>query len=63
MKHGNYYTCRRLRLLEYLLNKGFEPVRTVPDINNWRFKNWLFENSPELEEALTEYFSKINQNG
>ena len=62
MKHGNYYSCRRLRLLEYLLQKGFEPVQTVPDHTNWRFKNWIFENSAELEAALTEYFNSLKKN-
>ncbi len=57
-QHGEYYTCQRLRLLEYLLKRGFEPVRDVPDPNNWRFRHWIFKNSIELEDALNEYFKK-----
>lgn len=57
MKHGEIYTVKRLRLLEYLLNKGFEPYTTIPDSQNWRYKNWLFNNSPELESVINEYFN------
>lgn len=61
IKHGEVYCCRRLRLLEYLLSKGFEPYATVPEAENYKFKNWLFKNSIELEEALTNYFEKKKQ--
>lgn len=57
IKHKETYCCKRLRLLEYLLSKDFEPYATVPDANNYKYKNWLFHNSEELELALDEYFS------
>ena len=57
MKHGAVYCCRRLRLLEHLLDKGFEPYATVPEPENYKYKNWLFNNSPELESVITEYFN------
>lgn len=62
IKHGETYCCRRLRLLEYLLNKGFEPYKTIPDSQNWKYKNWLFNNSPELESTITEYFANRKPN-
>lgn len=53
-----FYTCRRLRLLEYLKSKGFMPEITVPDANNPRYNVWKFRNTPELEDAIEEYFGK-----
>lgn len=56
-KHKETYCCKRLRLLEYLLSNGFEPYTTVPDSQNWKYKNWLFYNSPQLEQCIEEYFN------
>jgi hypothetical protein len=57
--HKNpYYTVKRLRMLEYLMDKGFEPVKTIPDPINPHYKWWLFTNSPELEKVVTDYFAK-----
>lgn len=53
-----FYTCRRLRLLEFLKNKGFVPEITVPDADNPRYNVWKFRNTPELEDAIDEYFGK-----
>ena len=58
MEKQRYYACKRMRLLEYLLDHGFEPVGTQPDATNYRYKNWLFENTAELDAALREYFNK-----
>lgn len=58
-KHKNYYyECKKLRLLQYLLEKGFEPEKTIPDPTNWRYKHWLFVNEPSLEDAIDEFFAK-----
>lgn len=54
----DYYTCKRLRLLSFLKQRGFMPYETVPDVNNPAFNVWLFHNSPELREAVEEYFNK-----
>lgn len=63
IKHGEYYTCQRLRLLEYLLRKGFKPIKDIPDPNNWKYKHWIFENSTELEAAVNEYFNGLKKKG
>lgn len=58
-KHkAEYYTCKRLRLLQYLTEKGFQPYLTLPDVKNPKYNVWRFTNSPELEEAINEYFGK-----
>lgn len=53
-----YYICKRLRLLEFLRKKGFVPFITLPDINNPKYNVWKFKNTPELEDAINEYFGK-----
>lgn len=53
-----YYYCKRLRLLDYLMEKGFRAVGTLPDVKNPRYRVWKFENSPELERAVAEYFAE-----
>ena len=59
-KHKNeYYTCKRLRMLEYLKNEGFIPYLTLPDVDNPRYNVWLFHNTPELEDTVENYFAKM----
>lgn len=59
MTHGEIYTCKTLRLLSYLKERGFMPFSTEPDARNGRYNVFKFYNSDELEEAITEYFDKI----
>lgn len=51
------YVCRRLRLLNHLKSKGFLPYQTQPDINNPRFNVWLYEETPELRNAIEDYYN------
>lgn len=60
MKHKKeYYTCKRYRLLSYLMQRGFTPSKTLPDPDNPRYKVWRFRNSAKLEAAVEEYFTKL----
>lgn len=61
MNHNPTYTVKRLRLLQYLVNKGFKEYTIIPDPTSTKGYNWfVFENTEALEEALAEYFSKKN---
>ena len=51
------YVVKRLRLLEYLTSLKLYPEYTQPDATNPHYKNWVYKNSPELEEALEKYFA------
>lgn len=57
----DYYTCKRLRLLEYLMGNGFVPYAEIPDPTNTKFKWWLFKISPELNVVIDNYFKKYNK--
>ena len=60
MKHGKTFVCRKLRMLTYLVNKGFLDYEVVPDPTSAAGHNWfLFKNSDELEEVITEYFAQF----
>lgn len=61
-KHGEYYLCKRMRMLEYLRNKGFIPEATLPDMQNPKYYVWRFKNTPELEDAINEYFEILQTN-
>jgi len=51
------YLCRRMKLCGFLLKKGFTYEKIVPDRNNPKFNCWLFKNSPELRNAIEEYYA------
>lgn len=53
------YICRKIRLYEFLTNKGFKPVRALTDKNDCKRLVWMYEDTPELQAAVTEYYSKI----
>lgn len=53
------YVCRRMKLCGYLLKKGFNYEKVVPDKYNERFNCWLFKDSPELRNAIEEYYSEV----
>lgn len=60
-KHNStHYTVKRMRLLKYLVDKGFANYEVIPDPTNPKFNWFLFENTPALEVAIEEYFSALN---
>lgn len=54
---GAIYWCTRLRMLEWLNNKGFKPLGTTIDRRNPKMTTWLFRATPELVSAVNEYFA------
>lgn len=56
-QRGNsQYVCTRLRLVEHLRNRGYLPIKTIPDKNNPKYNVWIYENNEALEEAIEEFF-------
>lgn len=52
------YIVKRLRLLQYLVSRGFKEYTVIPDPTSTRNFNWfVFENTEELQEAVKEYFA------
>lgn len=57
-QHGEFYVCKRIRLLQYLMKSGFTPENSIPDPDNIKYKWWIFINTPELEDCIDKYFGK-----
>lgn len=52
------YTVKRLRLLQYLVERGFKDYKIIPDPTSTKKYNWfVFELTEALEEAVNEYFA------
>lgn len=51
------FQCTRARLCIYLMNKGFLPYQVEPD-KNPRYKVYLFEETPALLDAVSQYIHK-----
>ena len=60
MKHREEYVCKRWRMLAWLMQKGYKPIRTIPDVRRTDYVNWVFSNTPEFERYVELYFDEIN---
>ena len=47
-------------MFEYLCVCGFSPSVKVPNVENPTLNNWVFENSPDLEIAIKNFFEALN---
>ena len=53
------YVCRKLRLCNYLLSKGFKYIKSEPMRDKPVWKVWIFESTPELWMEVNNYYSQI----
>jgi hypothetical protein len=53
------YVCRKMRLCAYLLEKGFKYEEERQDKFNEKYRVWIFRNTPELRNAIEEYYAQI----
>lgn len=51
------FVCTRMRLCNYLMDKGFYPYEIRPDEQNPRYRIYLFNETPALKAAALRYFS------
>lgn len=51
------YVCKKIRLLAYLQEHGFNFIKTQPDRNNPDFLVWIFIDSKELRNCIEEYYN------
>lgn len=59
MKHREEYVCKRWRMLTWLMQKGYKPIRTIPDVRRTDYVNWVFDNTPEFEHDVELYFAQL----
>lgn len=53
------YVCRKMRMCSFLLKNGFQYETERADRNDPKRRVWLFKSSPELYNAIEEYYSLI----
>ncbi len=56
-----YYICRRIKLLTFLQNKGFQYIMHEPDKYNPKYTIWLFEDTEEIRKAVDEYYENTKR--
>lgn len=49
----------KIGMANYLTERDFKIIKIVQDITDVNRVNWLFEDTPELREAITEYTNAI----
>lgn len=59
MDRVKHYVCRRYRLYEVLSRKGFKPESMRVDMYNPKFNVWIYIETPELREAIEDYYSSF----
>lgn len=52
------YLCRRIKLYNFLCDKGFVPLQVVHDKFNSKYYNWVFAWSVDLQLAIKEYYDQ-----
>lgn len=61
-KSDKIYIVKRIRLLEFLVDKGFKNYKVIPDPTSTKKYNWfIFEDSEEIRAAANEYFDNIQK--
>lgn len=58
MKEYRVYTRK---MTEYLTSKNFHFIRTVQDVFHPAFLNWMFEDTPELQQAIQNYLHRTRE--
>lgn len=43
------------RMMLFIKSKGIEPISTIQDENKPQLLNWIFEDTPDVRNAMTEY--------
>ena len=58
MAENKQYIVKRIRLLQWLISKGFKDYTIIPDPTSTKKYNWfVFELTEDLEAAVNEYFA------
>lgn len=51
------YVCRKIRLYNFLLEKGYKPVQVRPDRDFAKRLVWIFNDTIDLRDAIEEYYA------
>ena len=60
-KDSKCFVCKTPRLCVYLQKKGFNFDSYRPDKYNPKFLVWIFKNSDKLQQAVSEYYKRLEE--
>lgn len=61
MNNEKVYYVKYLRMLNWLITKGFRNYEVIPDPTSHKNYNWfVFERTPEFDRAVEEYHAQFN---
>jgi hypothetical protein len=61
MNNDRIYYIKRLRMLNWMIEKGFRDYEVIPDPTSHKNYNWfVFERTPEFDKAVEEYHAQFN---
>lgn len=50
------YVCKKIKLYDYLTNKGHIPYRVTTDIFDPKRKVWLYNDTLKLQKDIASYY-------
>lgn len=60
MNNDRIYYIKRLRMLNWMIEKGFRDYEVIPDPTSHKGYNWfVFKRTPEFDKAIEEYFAQL----
>lgn len=55
---AKFWVVKRFRLQEWLVTRGFQPIKQQQDRNNPRYSVWVYRKTPELMASITAHYSQ-----
>lgn len=60
MMNETVFFVKRLRMLNWMISKGFTEYEVIPDPTSKKGYNWfMFKRTPEFDAAVEEYFTQF----
>ena len=60
MNNDKFYYAKRLRILNFLIERGFRDYEVIPDPTSKKGYNWfVFKRTPEFDKTVEEYFAQF----
>lgn len=53
------YVCKRIRLYNYLSERGVYPIEHKVDKDNPKFYVWFYKSTEELGKLINSYYNRV----
>lgn len=54
--HSKVFFCMRMRMYNWLTDRGWSNIATIQDPNNPNYNIWLFYRTPAFDRDCVEYY-------